>query len=71
MQAEADEGFHQREIVHGEPRDALCEWRIAQSAETLYQGAGIDVDRAGGGAHAVGGAGIERHVRKIAFELDE
>ena len=51
--------------------DALCEWRMAQSAEALHQLAGIDVDRAGSGAHSVGGAGIERHVGKIAVELVE
>ena len=28
--------------------------------------AGIDVDRASGGAEAIGGAGIERHVGELA-----
>ena len=67
-EAEASHRLQEGE-VSGEPfRQGLGPGRMAKPAEALGELAGVDRDRAGGGAEAVHGAGVQRHVREVGLQ---
>ena len=67
-EGEAGSKFGDGKVTGDGLGDAVGEAGMTDGAETFGQLAGVDGDWAVGGAEAVGGAGVEGHVGKVAVE---